>query len=296
MLEFSYSDSGIVELFLSKYENPKSRVRYEATIADFIRMLNFKMIVEIQKDEILNHFDLIKDNAARVCHTKEFLKYLISNELLNKEIVNDGKFVEQVYNFKATQKDPGRTAIQYPINKIIQMDRDIKINYKNVSKGNRWDYERSIKIAFFWELIFDAGFSVGDIKSLKARYLTDKKEYIKSGRKNAIAEMYYSEGLNITKRIVRDYNDRLLLDLGNKKSKDGFSSLLSLEHYNNDELEIYGLLAQDIIAARNKFYIECPNCGKRTKTISTNWIFVKHKDNDGKYLTCNLCKGTDNID
>jgi len=38
MLEFNYSDSEIVELFLSKYENPKSRIRYEATIADFIHM------------------------------------------------------------------------------------------------------------------------------------------------------------------------------------------------------------------------------------------------------------------
>jgi len=296
MIEFNYPDSEIVEQFLCKYKNPKSRVRYETTIADFIRMLKFKKIAEIQKDELIYHFDMVKDNAARVCHTKEFLKFLISNELLSKEIVYDGKFVEQVYSFKATQKDPGRTAIQYSINKIIQMDRDIKTNYKNIPKGNRWDYERSIKIAFFWELIFDAGFSVGDIKSLKARHLTDKKEYIKSGRKNVIAETYYTEGMNLTKRIIRDYYDRLLLDLGNKKSKDGFSSLLSLVHYNNDELEIYGLLAQDIIAARNKFYIQCPNCGKRTKTTSTNWLFVKHKDSYEKYLVCNLCKGTDNID
>lgn len=292
MVELSnYPDAEIIEQFLNRYENIKSRDRYQATVYHFISKLSLNRISDIQKDKIINYFELIKDNAARVSHTKEFLKYLISKELLNKEIVYDGKFIEKLYNFRPLQKNPGRTAIKYPLNVIIQIDHDIKTNYKNPSEENKWDYERKIKIAFFWELLFDAGYTVTDIKALKARFFTDRKEYIESGRKNQIVEDYYAEQSNTVKNIVNDYYNTLFLKLDKKKRKDGFSSLLCLETYNNDELEVYSLLAQDIKEARNRFYLKCPNCGTELKTIPDNWVFIKYKDNDEKFLACILCKG-----
>lgn len=289
----NYPDKAIIDQFLNRYENIKSMVRYQITIYDFISLINFKKVTLISKDEILDYFELIKDNAARVCHTKEFVKFLIFRGLLNSEILNDGKFVEKVYNFRPLQKDPRRTSIKYPINTIIQIDNDIKTNYKYLPKENKWDYERSIKISLFWELLFDAGVQVGDIKSLKTRYLLDKNEYLMSREKNAIAEAYFNQEPNTVKNIINDYYYILFLDLDKKKAKDGFSSLSCLEHYNNDELLVYGLLAQDIIAARNKFYIKCPNCGSENKSLPKNWVFVKFKETDEKFLVCSTCKGSD---
>lgn len=289
-----YSDNMIIKQFLGRYDNVTSRARYQATINEFINLVNYKQIIEIQKDEILDYLELIKDNAARVYHIKEFIKFLISKGLLNVHIVNDGKFIDEFYNFKPTQKDIKRAAMNYPINTIVQIDNDIKANYKNPPRENKRDRERMIKTALFWELIFDAGVKVSDIKSLKTKYLLSRDEYKKSGKKNSIVEMFYSKSSNIIKEIINDYYDALLTDLDKKKKRDGFSSFSCLEHYNNDELLVYGgLLAQDIIAARKKFYLKCPNCGTENKISSKNWVFVKHKDNDQKFLVCNICKGND---
>lgn len=288
-----YSDKWVVDQFLGRYNNVKSMVRYQATVYDFISLVNYKKITDIRKDEILNYLESIKDNAARVCHIKEFLKFLIPSGLLNTSIVNDGKFIEKLYNFKPIQKNAGRTAINYSLNTIIQIDNDIKTNYKNSPRENKRDYERMMKIALFWELLFDAGIKVGDVKTLKTKYLLNKNEYMSSGKKNIVAEMFFDEKPNIIKRIINDYYDDLLTDLGKKKTRDGFSNFSCLEHYNNDDLLVYGLLAQDIIAARNKFYIKCPNCGIERKTSSTNWVFVKHEDVEQKLLVCKICKGND---
>ncbi len=288
-----YSDKAIVDYFLAKYNNEKSKLRYQMTVNDFISMVNFKRIYDIQKEEIIDCLELYKDNAARVCHVKEFLKFLITDGLLNRDIINDGKFIDKLYNFKPIQKDPGRTAINYPINTIIQIDYDIKKNYKNPSKDNKRDYERLMKIALLWELIFDAGFKVGDIKALRTKYLLNKNEYLKSGKKNFIAEMYFNEESNIVKKIINDYYYPLLVELDKKTTRDGFSSFSCLEYYNNDELQVYALLAQDIIAARNKIYIKCSNCGTKHKITSNNWVFVKLDNENEKYLTCIKCKGNE---
>ena len=58
-------------------------VRYHATVNHFIRLIDYKRIINIKKDEILDYLDLVKDNDAIVCHIKEFLKFLISNSFIN---------------------------------------------------------------------------------------------------------------------------------------------------------------------------------------------------------------------
>lgn len=291
----SYLDKDIIDKFLFKYDNIDSRIRYEATIKEFISFLDGKRIININKEEITIYLDLVKDNPAKVSHAREYFKFLISERLLNSEIIDDGKFVEWVYNFRPTQKDPKRSAIQYPVNTIIQMDYDIKTNYKNIPKENKWDYERTLKIAFIWELLFDAGVQVGDLKSLKARYLFNKQEYLELGKKNKIVDAFFDDMPNPIKAIIKEYYNNLLFDLY-KKKYDGFSNIKCLETYTNDELLVYGLLAQDIIAARNKFFIECPNCNNKFKITAGNWILVQYRGNNEKYLVCNICKGNANYE
>jgi hypothetical protein len=289
-----YSDKRIIDQFLGRYGNENSMVRYKTTVNDFIDTLSYKKIEDINKNELLDYMDLIKDNAARVTHFREFLKFLISEGLLRTLILNDGSFIEKVYNYKAVHKNSDRNAIMYSINTILQMDRDIKTNYKNISiNDGKRIYERMKKIALIWELIFDAGCTVGDIKKLRSIYFLDKNEYLKSGKTNDIVEKYYNSEINSIKNIINDYY-KFLETLSIKKSRDGFNSLECLEYYCNDELLIYdGLLPQDIIAARNKFYITCPNCGTESRTLSSNWIFIKHKDVEDKFLVCKKCKGND---
>jgi hypothetical protein len=132
-----------------------------------------------------------------------------------------------------------------------------------------------------------------EIPSQQTKYLLNKNEYLKSGNKNAIAELYFNEESNIVKEIINDYYHPLLIDLDKKTTRDGFSSFSCLEYYNNDELQDYVLLAQDIIAARNKFYIKCPNCGTKNKITSSNWVFVKLNNGYEKYLSCTKCKGNE---
>lgn len=117
----TYLDKNVVEQFLCKYENVDSRARYEATIKLFINSIENKRIIDIKKDEIISFLNSIIDKEDKVYHMKEYLKFLINKRKLKGDIVNDGKFVEWVYNFRAKPKAPKRTAKKFSLNTIIKM-------------------------------------------------------------------------------------------------------------------------------------------------------------------------------
>lgn len=285
----NYSDKVSVDNFLIKYKNIESRNRYEATIKELLQLINFKSTKEITKEELKNYYEIIKDNVAKVSHIREYYKYLISNRYLSPEVIDDGQFIDWVYKFKPIEKNKNRPAIEYPLNTVIGIDSDIKKNYVNPPKEDKWGYERTMKIAFVWELIFDAGVDVNILKKVKAKYFFDRQSYVDSKEKNKIVDMYYENNQDIT-AIVKKYNT-LLIEIYKKPTRDGFNDLECLSLYKNDELQVYGLLPQDIKAARKKLYTKCHNCGTEQKIEASNWIIVQLQDSQDKYIVCNTCKG-----
>ena len=143
----NYIDNSKITEFLVKYENLTSRSRYESAIKVFIKLLEYKAINEITYEDI--HSYIREGNTSAISYILSLVRFLHEKKYLNQLLINDANFVEFIYNYKPNDKSENkRAAIHHSLRTIIEVDNDIKSNYKDTNKSGKREYEATIKIAF----------------------------------------------------------------------------------------------------------------------------------------------------